>query len=92
MVLNVFWLAICDVCILQGKPKGGHSAFTSPPSWGVPSDAGKTPGFAGSDPEVPYFRRHHVVYHSSLFPDEPTVNVMFILGPGVPNLRITPEG
>jgi len=39
-----------------------------------------------------YFGRHYVVYHSSLFPNEPTVNVMSILGPGVPNLRITPEG
>ena len=71
----------------RGTSRIYESAFL-----GVPSDAGKTPGFAGSDPEVPYFRRHHVVYHSSLFPDEPTVNVMFILGPGVPNLRITPEG
>jgi hypothetical protein len=39
-----------------------------------------------------YFGRHHVVYHPSLFPNEPTVNVMSVDGPGIPNLRITTEG
>jgi hypothetical protein len=39
-----------------------------------------------------HFGRHYVVYHASLFPNEPTVIIRHMLGPGLPNLGITREG
>jgi hypothetical protein len=38
------------------------------------------------------FGIHFVVYHSSLYRDEPTVIIHYMLGPGLPSLALTPEG
>jgi len=70
--------------------------------WIAPASTGKVSP-SGSPRSIQYrlsairtcshnFGRHYVVYYPSLFPNEPTVRIMSILGPGLPNLRITPEG
>jgi hypothetical protein len=38
------------------------------------------------------FGRYQVYYHSSLFPNDPTVTLISMIGPGLGDLRLTPDG
>ncbi len=37
------------------------------------------------------FGVHKCIYHASLFPKEPTLRILYMVGPGLPNLKISPD-